>query len=106
MARQDSFDRSQPKLYPLFNVGRSIPDRERRKGSSERGEKEFLQRNKSDQRTNPMAWHIYNLSKGMKVGRNLMIRRRPALLLEVIHSLIFFLYKKVDSEALLLHPEN
>lgn len=46
--------------------------REIRRGSSERSEKEFVQRNKSDQRTNPMAWHIYNKSKGIEVRENLL----------------------------------
>lgn len=78
MVRKDSQGKGQPKLYPLFNVCKSILDTKRKREIKNReslklkSEKELLQRNKPNQRTRPIAWRIYNESKGKEARENLL----------------------------------
>lgn len=84
--------KGQPELYQLFNVCRMIPEEERtREDVKERSKslkpgswEEVLYRNKSNQRTRPIAQHIYCIMKvkEREQKRISFFRWRPTSLLE------------------------
>lgn len=99
MVRKDSQDRSQPKLYPWFNVGKLIPERETERNKKERnfrkGWKELLQRKrkKKSQTKEQTQWHgtFITKAKEWKPERIFCLRWCPASPLEANEQSDFFL---------------